>query len=229
MIHIFMASEDPKKYFVLGEKRWWLGLVVLTAIIFLFSKNFISDLGDLINDPVYFISVLMVGLAVAAPILWVLNEGKRLILDISKGSKSDDEVFKTLLSLPEGYRAFQGIVLEKEKFDVIVVSPRSLSVIGVYKPKGREGGKEVKDLRSRTERKARLLKQYFGNQTLINTLLVKAVSSSGDREGSEKEKGEMKDLIEPDSLIDTLKKKDAESESELRSGILDQLEDIWKG
>ncbi len=223
-------SKDANRHTVLGEGRWGVSLLFFFLVIYIFSRQFFSNFQEVIDDPVYFFSVIMVALAVAAPALWIFNEGRRFFSRRapSPSSSAESDLFRSLMELSEEYRVFQNLTLAGYTFDAIVVGPGRLSVIGVYSDKyqNAERGGEILD--SLTRKKAEALGDFFGGGVTIDHILV-GEKTRKDERSSRGDAFRIHGIIEPASLSKVLKKRGSGVEFQLSPDVLDTLDKVWKG
>jgi len=223
-------NKESNRQMILGERRWWPGVLFLIAVVYIFTRQFLPGFDEIVEDPFYFFLVVMVGLTIAAPALWILNEGRRFFFD--RGGENDvtqSDLFKNLMSLPEGFRTFQGIVIDKHTFDAIVVGKRSLSVIGVLTDKSVNVKGREKILVKETKKKTEFLKGYFGSSVKINYYIVRKNKANVDGGTSTKNMIDKGIVMDPSSLRRELEESDSNGRFQLSSEVVDKLDRIWRG
>lgn len=217
------VDQDVARHFVLGESKWWIGLFILILIVFIFSKQFIPDVRTVIDDPLYLFSVIMTGIAIAAPILWILNEGKILLnRDRDEKTKTENELFQELISLPEDIYVFQSIKIGGERFENIAVGERSLTFITTITREALSSKKIFNMVIERAENKVKVLKEVLGNTVPVSFLLVKG------KEGNCQETADIDDRRVVEIRDIKVRLRDLNS----RGGILDhevgeRLKSLW--
>ena len=218
------VRDDFRRRFVLGENRWWLGVIILIFIVTVFSVQFIDEISVAISDPLYLFSVITVGIAIAAPILWILNEGRLMFnRNIDRRSEKEKELFEELISLPEDFYVFQNIKIGGQRFDNLVVGDRSLTIITMIK-KGEMNSKEVLDRETeRAEGKIKVLKRELGDGVPVYFLLVKA-EDRDDLDGAESNDGR---VISVPMIEDKLKESNRSGDL-LSSEVGEKLKYFWE-
>ena len=214
-------SKNKNQQMLFGEKNWMFGIVFLLVIVFIFTRQFFSSFKEVLSDPFYFLVVFSVGVAVAAPIIWIIGEGKRVFFN-KDNSTVESDLFFVLRSLPNDFYSYQNLKLDEVSFSTVVVGLKTVSVIetvddGSSKIKKKSGGLST-DV---NERKIRKMRDYLGDSVQINFILV--------YEKNKKIKRYLDpDVTEPKDLKSVLVKNDLESNVLVLSEVEEKLEKLWK-
>ncbi len=211
-------SRDSDQNILLNEKNWIPGFIFLLFIVFLFSRQYFSSFKDIFSDPFYFLAVVTVGVAVGAPAVWILSQGRKVFFS-KEESFLESDLFLTLRSLPDDFYSFQNLKIDEEKIDAVVVGLKTVSVIEVVDSKFSSKKKNLhKDI---FERKVKKIRDYLGESVQINLFFVLKNNLKIKRYLNS-------DLLEPKNLKDVLIKKDKESNVLVLSGVEEKLESLWK-
>lgn len=215
-----MSKKDSKQNMLLSEKNLIPGVVLLLFLVFLFSRQFFPSFKDVFSDPFYFLAVITVGIAVAAPAVWILNEGKRVFLKKEDGLIESD-LFLTLRSLPENFYSFQNLKIDDEKIDAVVVGLKTVSVIEIVDFNSKIIKNKWNVSNNTIERKIKKIRDYLGEPVQINFLFVL-------KNNYKVKKYLQTDVLEPKKLKDVLVKNDKESNILVLSNVEEKLENLWK-
>lgn len=221
--------DHKKDHLALGEKNWWLGVVLLFFLIILFSNEFINGgIREVINDPIYFFSILMVGLVVATPIVWIFSRSM-IFLSEKTGvrSEADKKIFDSLLSLSENFRVFQYIVIEDELFEGLAIGEKTITVISILKKNELSSIENIDAIIERTQKKVLLLEKFLGKKASIDFLLVR------EGESTEYDTYNLGDSEKKNITTASFIKKELETQNNrktpLISGeIIEKIETVWK-
>lgn len=216
---------------ILGDKYWWVGLTFLIFIVFIIAREFLIKEEGFVLDPLYIFSVLMVGFLIAAPILWIFNDGKRLLIEGNrKSSGEDSDLFESFLSLPDRFRTFKDISIKNEKFDVLVIGSKTIFVIGIYTDKEKKRGRSLENLFIQTKAKEKILNNFLKNKFTTKTVLVsESNKSNSNLEEAKINTSTAMGLIEPSAVESVLVQFDSHKSGEkLPRYVLEELEKIWK-
>lgn len=215
-----MSKKDSNQHMLLGEKNWISGLVLLLFLVFLFSRQFFPSFKDILSDPFYFLVVVTVGIALAAPIVWIFSEGKRVFLK-KEDSLIESDLFLTLRSLPDDFYSFQNLKIDNEKIDAVVVGLKTVSVIEIVDFKSKISKKRGDISEDIVERKIKKIRDFLGDPVQINLFFVL-------KNNYKVKKYLEPSVLEPKQLKNILLKKDKESNVLVLSEMEEKLENLWK-
>jgi hypothetical protein len=211
-------SKDSDQNILLNEKNWIPGFIFLLFIVFLFSRQYFPSLKDIFSDPFYFLAVVTVGVALGAPAVWILSQGRKVFFS-KEESVLESDLFLTLRSLPDDFYSFQNLKIDEEEIDVVVVGLKSVSVIEIVDLKFRS--KKENPYKDILERKVQKIQDYLGDSVQINLFFVLKNNLKIKRYLDA-------DILEPKNLKNALVKKDSESNVLVLSGVEDKLESLWR-
>ena len=224
-------AKEHNRYMVLGERCWWGGLALLIFIVFMFARDLLIKEDGFVFDPLYIFSVLMVGLLIASPILWIFNDGKRLLADRNtRSSGESSDIFRSLLSLSDRFRIFKDISIKNEKFDAVVIGSKVIFVIGIHTDKDKKNIGSLDGLIARTKNKEKVLNDLFKNRFVVRTVLASESDEVDESSESQKERARtLSGPVKPSDLESVLVEFDSEEEGErLPVSVIEELERVWK-
>ena len=195
----------------------WVLIFFVFVGVFFFVYEYIGGLANVISDPIYVFSLIMVGLLITAPVLWILNEGKRIFLDNKRSQNNNSELFKKMLDKSDEFTFFQNLKIDGELFDVIAVGPKSITVIVVLVDDSKITKQTTESLEKKKSEKILFLKKYFSDEIPIAGLITK---ENNDQIGPD-------NAHRPNSLSFELNKLNPETNKNLDPTVLKRLQELW--
>ncbi|MGM0629014.1 MAG: hypothetical protein ACQESA_01140 [Patescibacteria group bacterium] len=221
-------SNNKNNHLALGERNWWIGVILLIFLVILFSKEFLTGgIKEIIADPVYFFSVIMVGLVIASPIVWIFNQGRTLVSKKAlEGLDREEKIFGSLLSLSDKFRVFQSITIEDEKFEVLVIGERTLTVISILRTDDLSSSRAIDSTIKRTHKKVLFLKSFFNREVPVNFLIVR--EGDGPETDQNLKKYHKKKIVDPSNMKKELEAQNDNNFYPLSNRITERIESYWK-
>ncbi|MGM0482781.1 MAG: hypothetical protein ACQEP6_02870 [Patescibacteria group bacterium] len=222
-------TDSKNNHLALGEKNWWIGIILLIFLVILFSKEFLNGgVKEIIADPLYLFSIIMVGLVLAAPIVWIFSQGKTLISERSlEESDKDEEIFTSLLSLSDNFRVFQSITIDDQSFEILVIGEKTLTVISTLRNNELSSPKTIENIINRTRKKVLFLESFFNKEVPVDFLMIRGGETPNDAFNDLKP-SDKKRIIGVSGIRKELEKQNNKNIPPISNKITEIIENHWK-